>query len=457
MKFNLLLLILLLLFSSCTKEIDISEFSDDFAGYQSELRIEALILPSDNTAIVRIDRSVLINETELFNCIDDNYGIISKDVCNAIENSTWHGTDGVDETAPCGNWNLETDDVGSDGIDSNQPSGQQPDSDGTESNGVPDCGEPNVDEYEEYLPDIHVTDCTVIIIHDNQSCNLEYDIAGGNFFYSSGKGKGFFLFENMSVVNYGAYRPDVSCDGFNWKDFDGEYSFEANCDGIFEQYGKIKSKTPIRLSHPVIFYDYENHENMKNCSGYTCIESNTISDDTLYFSNNSPNEYIYYASLLESSYYQVSQFLLDKNSSTENDFIFFHGHPNQATDVEGIYENVCLINEKIVAEIFDGNDDEIDEADISKYEIFTFNKSFTNYYAYDLLDIRDPIRTNLRDNNGVGDPVMGTFGAISSNSIFLRVIDCSQFDTEETCDTNSQPVCEWNGECGTINFAPPQP
>ena len=63
MKFKFILLsIAVLLFLSCSEELDISEFSGDFAGYEPELRIEAIILPTENTAIVRIDRSILINK-----------------------------------------------------------------------------------------------------------------------------------------------------------------------------------------------------------------------------------------------------------------------------------------------------------------------------------------------------------------------------------------------------------
>ena len=53
-KKNQIYLITLILLFGCTKQLDISEFSDDFDNYNPELRIEALILPSNNTAIVRI-------------------------------------------------------------------------------------------------------------------------------------------------------------------------------------------------------------------------------------------------------------------------------------------------------------------------------------------------------------------------------------------------------------------
>ena len=50
---------LILLIWACQKELNISEFSNDYLDYESELRIEAVILPSDSSAIVRIDRSFL--------------------------------------------------------------------------------------------------------------------------------------------------------------------------------------------------------------------------------------------------------------------------------------------------------------------------------------------------------------------------------------------------------------
>ena len=80
MKFKFILLsIAVLLLLSCSEELDISEFSDDFAEYESELRIEAIILPTDSSAIVRIDRSILIDEAELYNCIDDDGDWVEED------------------------------------------------------------------------------------------------------------------------------------------------------------------------------------------------------------------------------------------------------------------------------------------------------------------------------------------------------------------------------------------
>jgi hypothetical protein len=439
MKFKIILLsISLLLFPSCSKELDISEFSDDFNNYTTELKIEAVILPTENTAIVRVDRSVLINETELYNCVDDD-----------------------------GDWDIE-DDVGSDGIDSIEE-GIPVDSNGTEGNGQPDCGEPHVDEYDEILPQIHIYEqgidsCIVEITHSetNSSCTFNFNETAGNFFYTDDKQKIAEDMDNIETVFYGAYVPSDACDGFDWKDDEGEYELSISCTS-FPEYGNITSKEPIQIARPVIFYNKEDYELIKKCDNYACLENydyETISD-TLYFAEdapdeNAPEQYIYYSSLLESSYYQVAQYHLDK---TSGEYKITHEHPDQATDIENVWGNICLMTEKVMTQIFDGNNDEIDfEANISKYELFTFNESFTNYYFFDLLDILDPVRTNLRDGNG--NPMMGTFGALTSNEIILRIIDCSQFETEENCSgTDAHQVCEWNtsnAKCGIKNSGPPQ-
>ena len=71
-KYHLLVFFILL---GCRQELDIADFSDDFSYYEPELRIEALILPHDSTAIVRIDRSFLLSDTVPYACVDNNFGI----------------------------------------------------------------------------------------------------------------------------------------------------------------------------------------------------------------------------------------------------------------------------------------------------------------------------------------------------------------------------------------------
>ena len=89
MYYRLLIIITITIFS-CKKELDINDFSDDFDSYEGELRIEALMLPTDNTAIIRIDRSTRLdeglNDEGYYNCVDDD-GDWNYYYCNSTKTS----------------------------------------------------------------------------------------------------------------------------------------------------------------------------------------------------------------------------------------------------------------------------------------------------------------------------------------------------------------------------------
>ena len=55
-----------------TNDAKITEFTDEYEAFEPELRVEALMLPEDSTAIIRIDKTIAIDDTSLFNCKDDN-------------------------------------------------------------------------------------------------------------------------------------------------------------------------------------------------------------------------------------------------------------------------------------------------------------------------------------------------------------------------------------------------
>ena len=87
--------------------------------------------------------------------------------------------------------------------------------------------------------------------------------------------------------------------------------------------------------------------------------------------------------------------------------------------------------------------DEVPDVDIFYYEILTFSESYRNYYFYDQLFLDDLKRTNLRDENG--SPIMGAFGAMTSNKIYFRIIDCTPLD-KDSCEDSllTKSVCSWN-------------
>ena len=59
-----------------------------------------------------------------------------------------------------------------------------------------------------------------------------------------------------------------------------------------------------------------------------------------------------------------------------------------------------------------------------QYRMFTFSESYSNYYFFSQLDLKDPVRSNLREGeDGSGEVVIGAFGAMSGKTISFKVID----------------------------------
>jgi hypothetical protein len=155
-----------------------------------------------------------------------------------------------------------------------------------------------------------------------------------------------------------------------------------------------------------------------------------------------------------------------------DEFKYFHGHPAAGTEMFNIVNDVCVMREKVLSEYYDGvGNGEWDEgelfADINNnnmydsteyfidlgddsldvntyyYEFFTFSENYRDYYYYSQLPLDDPERTNLRDQNG--NPVMGAFGSMTSEKIFFRIINCTEFNKVD-CNNNdlTHSVCEWH-------------
>jgi len=482
----------LIILLSCRKELDISEFSFNYSGYESELRIEALILPHDSTALVRIDKSFLINDVQLYDCRDNDYGSIPKDSCESIEDAIWHGDEG-ELNADCGDWDPFIHDIGSDAVaatDNNSDGDYKdfgdvpPDEDGTENNGVPDCNEPNVDGYSEILPSVHNKSCEVSIIKKDQNgfeeqCVLEFNDNGGHFFneiYTEDQSSP--IFDNIAIINYGAYVPTSDCNKEFWVDYSSKYFFIADC--ASSGFSIIQSKGPIKLSRPVVFFLPEDSLDIIECTDYDCLLSQSSisdysSDSLLYFGRYSFGSNLNYASILPTLAYQAVQYMYN---SEDDEYVYYHGHPTVGTDMFNIVDSVSVMIEAVVSEFYDGQgngiwDDEelysdvnqnnqwdegeyfIDSADdfpdvdTYYYEIFTFSDSYEKYYFNDQLFLDDVARTNLRDLNN--SPVLGSFGSMTSEKIYFQIIDCTihdQLDCENSVITKS--VCEWQSNISLI-------
>ncbi|RKY50571.1 MAG: hypothetical protein DRP86_03325 [Candidatus Neomarinimicrobiota bacterium] len=72
MKKLILLITMLTLFTACEKQISITEFSEFYENYEPELRVEAFLDASTPmSSLVMVDRSIRIDDTEIFSDIDE--------------------------------------------------------------------------------------------------------------------------------------------------------------------------------------------------------------------------------------------------------------------------------------------------------------------------------------------------------------------------------------------------
>ncbi len=188
----------LILLLGCQEELSIAEFEDEFRDYRSELRIEAILDPvHPERSIVRVDRTILITDTTLFNGRDDD-----------------------------GDWTL-ADDVGEDGI-VGVTDGLGPPPDEGEGDGQPTPGEPHVDEYDEILPQLHDSTATVTLVEletGDPVIDFVWDPQADSFRVAAGPLEVGFgaLPDEWETVTYGGYRPEVVY--YDTISYDKQYQF----------------------------------------------------------------------------------------------------------------------------------------------------------------------------------------------------------------------------------------
>ncbi|NQV16390.1 hypothetical protein HQ531_13090 [bacterium] len=169
-NFPLLLAVFQLLFS-CTEELSIADFEDAFKSYEQELRIEGMLNLTDfPKSVIRVDRTILITDTSLFNGLDDNGDWLSYSDLNG--NGKWDADEPLN------------DDIG---IRQHGPGEGVFEGRG---NGIADPGEPHVDDYLEILPKIH--DSTLVSIElretDSQTFIAEFEWSWQAGYFDEGYG-----------------------------------------------------------------------------------------------------------------------------------------------------------------------------------------------------------------------------------------------------------------------------
>ena len=481
--FELLILILLL---SCVKELNIADFTHEFGEFEQEFRVEALMLPHDDTAIIRIDKTIAIDDESLFNCEDDNGNwVASGCLCGNKDEESTCPEDINDCQSIGGLWTIpqtnpfidgycdisvieesnclsevfdlsweNIDDVGIDGspgdpTDENQNCEYGAEADDPcftensegEGNGVPDCGEPNVDELEEITESglIHTdsSECSEVrITYNNEVCNFTYSESAGTIY----EGSGLLEFSDGTgcqeegalndgtelddfYYDYGAWIPDNCSENFFNQYEDGEYNLYIQCGDEI-----ITNNEPEIIPYPVVFVDWDNidNETVGNCTDslnvYGCLDNNFQIDDLEFELNN--DNFLTFVSI--SSWYQAVQYFDPYYSCIyggDPNWTYYHGHPAVAYPPgEQTYHFPGGDNPEIFTNFEEVVSSTNEDIGCYQYRMYTFSNGYFNYYFYSQLDLKDPARSNLRTGiDGNGEVVIGAFGAMSGETITFKI------------------------------------
>ena len=350
----------------CTEELSIADFADDFKNYDVELRIEGVLDQQDFAkSIIRVDRTLLVTDTSIFNGVDDNGDWISYTDENG--NGRW------DEGEPL------NDDIGGEYRGPNEP----PEGRG---NGIPDPGEPHVDDYIEILPKIHDSTMVAVVLRDSTTgthiAEFVWKSTAATFDVSFGPGGPPDVAAQNPYIrySYGGYVPDTPYQSIQL-DSGKVYSVE-----ITTSDGRIISASTDIVTPPrnLVWENtlWDNDTLVTPVNNFTYLTWNTppTSDYSalkldLYFRPDSIKEFYSYAR---------AAFQLDPETNLPLFQESFLGYPL------GMYQ----------------------------LTISTLNTSYGRY-LYSGLPLRDRSLSNWRDQDG--RVVLGALGSRASSSFYLRL------------------------------------
>ena len=357
-KFILILIIIII--SGCKKELSIADFSDDFSSYTSELRIEAILNPTDfMNSIVLADKTILVTDTTLFNGLDDNGDWVGYTDENG--NGYW------DEDEPL------NDDIGGD--------------DGGRGNGLPDKGEPHVDDYAEILPLIHDSTMTSVLLIEKSSGNI---IAEFEWQKNAGTIEEFRReirigsesqeeIKYLEVFNYGGYKPMDQYANAQIE-FEKEYEFQITTTDNNVITGTTACYPPAEL-----------------------VMDGTIWDaDTL---------------LLNSSQNNLVQFLANNNVSLGN-FTFREVINNDSVSFSHSAFFPPSESDKQGYSIFELTQGMF-PIGLSQVTVSILDNNYSQYFISSL-PLRDEALSNLRDQNGY--VILGIAGSVTNTTLYVNNI-----------------------------------
>jgi len=363
------------LFTACEKELDLALFEEDFGDYEPEVRIEAVITPSPYisskfiwryTVVVRVDNSITVDDTSIFNGRDDN--------------GNWRSYTDENGNGQWDNGEPLNDDLGADGM-AGQASGF-PVRDEGEGNGKPDYGEPNVDEYDEILPLIHDTTAVVTLTNITQQKTYSLiwqDIVAG--FYYLGRDYTDPAANNY-IGHYGGYIPD-GWTVYYGRDAGNVYEFSINL-----PHRNLVVTGQTQLIPPAEFLD----------TGFKKVR------DTLYVPYGSSGGIIWQSDPRSTVYCVRAEF------KAGDPYKLLYEHPNFANQALTVANGGIPVGyEPITSDLTPG---------LYRLVVITMDENYSRYY-YSSLPLKDPQKSNLRDQ--YGNVVMGVAGSKAESEIYIRI------------------------------------
>ena len=168
-------------------------------------------------------------------------------------------------------------------------------------------------------------------------------------------------------------------------------------------------------------------DNIDNASIYQCIYDDfNVNTSILQFLKGEVNVLNYVST--ENAYQTVQYFdpyysCFYNTSDTTPDWTYLHGHPavayppsEETNHFPSGDSPMIFTNEEVVLSSTK------EEIGCYQYRIYTFSKGYYNYYFASRLDLKDPVRSNLREQNSE-EVVIGGFGAMSGETITFKVTD----------------------------------
>jgi len=389
----------MLLIQSCTEELSIADFEDDFKNYEEELRIEGVLNVSNfSESVIRVDKTILVTDTSLFNGIDDNGDWES--YLDLNNNNQWDDEESYtdqneNEEYDLGEPFVDTNDnsvwdkaepLNDDiGIKAHGPDGEYE----GRGNGIPDPGEPHVDDYIEVLPQIHDTTMTSVVLRvtETQEFVAEFVWSDQAGYFDEGYGPDgppSVISENTFIrYYYGGYIPGPQYSEVTLQ-IGTEYSIE-----LVTADGRIITASTTPLALP-LNWDWP---------GTTVVNDTTVVSIENYatLSWNTP---------LESSFCGV---IMDEVIMLDS--------------LRGFYASLAAayFNEDQELPYYPTNFVGI-PLGLYRMILETYTNDYGNY-VFSGLPIRDRELSNWRDQDGA--VVLGAFGAKTPRTFYVRFIDSS--------------------------------